>query len=158
MGIRIGGGNDDEDEYGSPEMWYGVTPESIANHVAEQMVEIILYWMKCRRMVEMRPYKEGDCDCCERREGVEVFAPKNEVERSSPRQMNQHNFIILDLFLQMCWKHYSLRSTEQLYEGEARRKDCGDGQISGGQAKLEENAHSAWNGTCTITMGIAVVV
>ncbi len=35
---------------------------------------------------------------------------------------------------------------------------CGNGQTSGGQAMLEENPHSAWTRTCTLTMGIAVVV
>ena len=99
MGIRIGGGNDVEDEDVSPEMWYSVTPESIANHIAERMAKIILYQKKSRRMAEMIPCKEEeDRDCCERREGVEVFAPTNEVERSSLWQRKQHNIIILDLF------------------------------------------------------------
>ena len=74
MGIRIGGGNDVEDEDVSPEMWYSVTPESIANHIAERMAKIILYQKKSRRMAEMIPCKEEeDRDCCERREGVEVL-------------------------------------------------------------------------------------
>ena len=99
MGIRIGGGNDVEDEDVSPEMWYSVTPESIANHIAERMAKIILYQKKSRWMAEMIPCKEEeDRDCCERREGVEVFAPTNEVERSSLWQRKQHNIIILDLF------------------------------------------------------------
>ena len=98
MGIRIGGGNDVSDEDVSPEMWYSVTPESIANHIAERMAKIILYQKKSRRMAEMIQCKEEDRDCCERREEVEVFAPTNEVERSSPWQRKQHNIIILDLF------------------------------------------------------------
>ena len=98
MGIRIGGGNDVEDKDVSPEMWYSVTPESIANHIAERMAKIILYQKKSRRMAEMIPCKEEDRDCCERREGVEVFAPTNEVERSSLWQRKHHNIIILDLF------------------------------------------------------------
>jgi hypothetical protein len=98
MGIRIGGGNDDEDKDGSPEMWYSVTPESIANHIAERMAKIILYQKKSRWMAEMMLCNEEDRDCCERREKVEVFAPTNVVERSSHWQRKQHNIIILDLF------------------------------------------------------------
>jgi hypothetical protein len=99
MGIRIGGGNEDEDEDDSPEMWYSVTPESIANHIAERMVKIIFYQKKSRRMVEITPCKEKDSDNCETREEVDIFAPTNdEAERVSPRQRKRNDIIILDLF------------------------------------------------------------
>jgi trimethylguanosine synthase len=48
MGVRIGGGHDEEDDDCSPEMWYSVTPESIANHIAQRMMNIILYQKKLK--------------------------------------------------------------------------------------------------------------
>ncbi len=140
MGIRIGGGNDDEDEDGSPEMWYSVTPESIANHIAERMVEIILYQKKSRRMVEMRPFKEEDRDGCERREEVEVSAPKNEIGRRSPLQMKHHNIIILDLFCGCGgnsiafarWNNYirGKHDEKSLHDQQQQQDDHDDGHFS----------------------------
>lgn len=99
MGIRIGGGIDDEDKDASPEMWYSVTPESIANHITERMVNIILRQKMSRWLIETTQHADNYRDTCEKRESVDVIAPANiEVERSKPRQRKQNNIIILDLF------------------------------------------------------------
>ena len=100
MGIRIGGGNEDGDADDGPEMWYSVTPESIANHIAERMVKIIFYQRKCRRTVEKIPCNEKDRENRETREKVDISAPTNddESERVSPLQRKKSDIIILDLF------------------------------------------------------------
>ena len=99
MGIRIGGGIDDEDKDVSSEMWYSVTPESIANHIAKRIAHIILYQRKSQWMAEMTQRAERDRNECVKREKVEGIPPaNNEAERSKPRHRKQNNIIILDLF------------------------------------------------------------
>lgn len=60
MGVRIGGGHDEEDDDCSPEMWYSVTPESIANHVAQRMINIILDQKKSKGRIISEQRKQRD--------------------------------------------------------------------------------------------------
>ena len=58
MGVRIGGGHDEEDDDCSPEMWYSVTPESIANHIAQRMMNIILHQKKSKGSIISEPREQ----------------------------------------------------------------------------------------------------
>lgn len=58
MGVRIGGGHDEQCGDCSPEMWYSVTPESIANHIAQRMMNISLHQKKSKGSIISEPREQ----------------------------------------------------------------------------------------------------
>jgi trimethylguanosine synthase len=138
MGIRIGGGIDDEDKDVSSEMWYSVTPESIANHITERMMNIILYQKESQWMVEMTRRAENDRGICEKWENGEAIAlENNEAERCKPPQRTQNNIIILDLFCgcggnSIAFARWNNKHARK-EDGEGRHEDGGDDDYYAGR-------------------------